>query len=625
MRILDLLFGKPLASSEERAEQIGSAPGVAIFGLDALSSAAYGPEAALVLLIPLGVGGIHLILPMMIAIIILLALVYLSYRQTIGAYPRGGGSFFVATDNLGTGAGLLAASALMIDYVLTVAVSISAGVEALVSAVPSLQTHTLGLCLVILLLLTLINMRGVRDSGIAFLIPTYLFVATLLIVIAVGFAKAIISGGHPQAVVAAPALPVATEAVSIWLLLKAFASGCTAMTGIEAVSDGVLAFREPRVKNARLTLTTIVTLLAVLLIGIAMLCRLYHIGAMVPDSPAYQSVLSQLTFAVMGRGWFYYLTMIAVLAALSLAANPAFADFPRLAKNIASHNFLPHIFLLRGRRLLHSHGIYALVILSTIILILFGGITDRLIPLYAVGVFLAFTLSQAGMVIHWRRHRGPGWIRHSIVNGIGAFATGITLLVVMVAKFDEGAWVTVLLIPLLILIMVIVGRHYDRVAVETANPAPLRVENLRPPLIVIPLDRWSRITEKALRFALCMSPDIIAVHVESADDNGTSICEDWERQIAAPLRAAGMKVPELVNLHSPYRFILSPVMDFVLDKERKLENRQIAVLVPELVVRHWWENLLHNQRANLLKLLLLLRGNQRILVINIPWYLQRGG
>lgn len=626
MRILDLLFGKPLASSEERAEQIGSAPGVAIFGLDALSSAAYGPEAALVLLLPLGFRGIHFILPMMVAIIILLTLVYLSYRQTIGAYPRGGGSFFVATDNLGTGAGLLAASALMIDYVLTVAVSISAGVEALVSAVPTLQQHTLILCLAILLLLTLINMRGVRDSGIAFLIPTYLFVATLLIVIIVGLVKAVLSGGHPVPVVATPVLPVATEAVSLWLLLKAFASGCTAMTGIEAVSDGVLAFREPRVKNARLTLTTIVTLLAILLIGIALLARIYHIGAMVPDSPAYQSVLSQLTVAVMGHGWFYYLTMIAVLAALSLAANPAFADFPRLAKNIASHNFLPHVFLLRGRRLLHSHGIYALVVLSTIILILFGGITDRLIPLYAVGVFLAFTLSQAGMVIHWRRHRTPGWIRHSIVNGIGAVATGITLLVVMVAKFDEGAWVTVLLIPLLILIMVIVRRHYDRVAVETANPAPLRVENLRPPLIVIPLDRWSRITEKALRFALCMSPDIIAVHVESADDDGnSSICEDWERQIAAPLRAAGMKVPELVNLHSPYRFILAPVMDFVLEKERKLENRQIAVLVPELVVRHWWENLLHNQRANLLKLLLLLKGNQRILVINIPWYLQRGG
>lgn len=624
MRILDLLFGKPLASSEERAEQIGSVAGVGIFGIDALSSAAYGPEAALVLLIPLGAAGDHLILPLMVAIIVLLTLVYLSYRQTIEAYPHGGGSYTVSTENLGTGPGLLAAAALMIDYILTVAVSISAGVEALVSAVPSLQPHTLALCLAILALLTLINMRGVRDAGIAFLIPTYLFVFTLLVVIAVGLGKTALAGGHPHAVVAAPALPLATAGISAWLLLKAFASGCTAMTGVEAVSNGVMAFRDPTVRTARRTLTIIVVVLAILLIGIALLSRYYHIGATIPDSPGYQSVLSQLTFAVMGRDWFYYLTMGAVLVAVSLAANPAYQDFPRLAKAIAAHNYLPHVFLLRGRRLIHSHGIYALVLLSAIILIIFGGITDRLIPLYAIGVFIAFTLSQFGMVVHWRRHHGPGWRRKMIVNGVGGAATGLTTLIVLVAKFVDGAWLTALLIPVLIFAMVIVRRHYDRVSAETANPAPLRVENLRPPLIVIPLDRWSRITEKALRFALCLSPDIIAVHVESADADGTNICDDWESKIAAPLRAAGMKVPELVNLKSPYRFILSPVMDFVLEQERKLSPRQVAVLVPELVVRHWWENLLHNQRANLLKLLLLLKGNQRILVINIPWYFERG-
>jgi amino acid transporter len=623
-KILDLLFGKPLASSEERAEQIGSVAGVGIFGIDALSSAAYGPEAALVLLIPLGVGGIHLILPVMIAIIILLTLVYFSYRQTIAAYPQGGGSYTVATENLGTGPGLLAAAALMIDYILTVAVSISAGVEALVSAAPALQPHTLGICLSILVILTIVNMRGVRDAGAAFMVPTYLFVGMLMIVIAVGLAKAAMSGGHPHALVQPPALPAATEAISLWLLLKVFASGCTAMTGVEAVSNGVMAFRDPTVKNARRTLTIIVVLLAILLIGIALLCRLYGIGATVPDSPGYQSVLSQLTFAVMGRGWFYYVTMGAVLTAVSLAANPAYQDFPRLAKAIASHNYLPHVFVLRGRRLLHSHGIYALVVMSAILLILFRGVTDRLIPLYAIGVFLAFTLSQAGMVVHWYRHKGAGWLRHAVVNGVGAIATGITLLIVLVAKFVDGAWVTALLIPLLILAMVMVRRHYDRVARETSDPHPLRVENLRPPLIIVPLDRWSRLTEKALRFALSMSPDIIAVHVETADAEGDSICDEWEKQVAAPLRAAGMKVPQLVKLNSPYRFVLTPVVDFVLKKEKELETRQIAVLVPELVVRHWWENLLHNQRANVLKLLLLLKGNQRILVINIPWYLQRG-
>ncbi|MGB0124279.1 MAG: amino acid permease, partial [Silvibacterium sp.] len=312
MQILDLLFGKPLASSEERAEQIGPAAGLGVFGLDALSSAAYGPEAALVLLIPLGVSGLHYVLPVMTAIIILLFLVFFSYRQTIEAYPQGGGSYTVATANLGTGPGLLAAAALMIDYILTVAVSISAGVEALVSAVPALQSHTLAICLAILVLLTLINLRGVRDAGVVFLAPTYLFVSTLLIVIVVGLARTVIGGGHVHAVVAPPALPKQTEVIGWWLLLKVFASGCTAMTGIEATSNGVMAFRNPTTTNAKRTLTLIVVLLSILLAGIALLCRIYHIGATVPNSPGYQSVLSQLTFAVMGRDWFYYLTMGAV-------------------------------------------------------------------------------------------------------------------------------------------------------------------------------------------------------------------------------------------------------------------------------------------------------------------------
>lgn len=624
MKILDLLFGKPLATSDERAEQIGPAAGLGIFGIDALSSAAYGPEAALVLLIPLGLGGLKFILPVMTAIIVLLTIVFFSYRQTIQAYPLGGGSYTVATENLGHRAALLAAAALMIDYVLTVAVSISAGVESLVSALPELQPHTLAICLAILLLLTIINMRGVRDAGIAFMIPTYLFVTTLLIVIVIGLTHAVLTGGHPHPVVAPPVLPKATEVISIWLLLKVFASGCTAMTGIEATSNGVMAFRNPTSKNANRTLSLIVVFLSALLVGIALLCRIYHVGATLPDQPGYQSVLSQLTFAVLGRDWFYYLTMGTVLVAVSLAANPAFQGFPRLAKAIAEDNYLPHAFLLRGRRLLHSYGIYALVFLSTFILILFDGITDRLIPLYAIGVFMAFTLSQAGMVVHWYRHKGNGWKRHAAVNGVGAVATGITLLIVLVAKFMAGAWVVALLVPLLIFFMATVHRHYNRVSRETAAPEPLRTEELDPPLVIIPLDRWSRITEKGLRFALSMSPNIIAVHVETSDSDTKSICDDWEHNVAAPLRAAGRPVPQLVNLKSPYRFVLAPVMDFILEKEKEPHIQQIAVLVPELVVKHWWENVLHNQRANVLKLMLLVKGNQNILVINIPWYLQRG-
>ena len=442
MTVIDLLFGKPLATSEERGERVGPSAGIPIFGLDALSSAAYGPEAALTLLIPLGLLGIHLIVPITTAIIILLVIVYFSYRQTIEAYPQGGGSYTVATENLGRGPGLLAAAALMIDYILTAAVGISAGVGALISAVPSLQKHTLLICLAILLILTIINLRGVRDTGVAFMIPTYLFLGTLLTVILVGLFRTVASGGHPTPVVAPPKLPSATAAISLWLILKVFASGCTAMTGIEAVSNGVKAFREPTTKTAWLTLTIIIALLIVLLAGIALLCRWYGIGATEPGSAGYQSVLSQLTAAVMGNGVFYWITIASILLVLSLSANTAFADFPRLTLAIALHDYLPHVFLVRGRRLLFSHGIAALVTFTALLLILFGGVTDRLIPLYAIGAFLAFTLSQAGMVVHWIRSKGPAWQLRMLVNGFGAVATGITLLVVLLAKFADGAWIT---------------------------------------------------------------------------------------------------------------------------------------------------------------------------------------
>jgi len=621
MKALDLLFGKPLATSEERGEAVGPVAGIPIFGLDALSSAAYGPEAALTLLIPLGLFGVHLIIPVTTAILILLVIVYFSYRQTIDAYPQGGGSYTVASENLGKGPGLLAAAALMIDYILTAAVGISAGVGALISAVPSLQKHTLLLCLAILVILTIINLRGVHDTGVAFMIPTYLFLATLLIVIAVGLFHTLASGGHPVPVVTPPKLPPATAMLSLWLILKVFASGCTAMTGVEAVSNGVKAFRDPTTKNAKLTLTIIIALLIILLAGIALLCRWYGIGATDPEGPGYQSVLSQLTDAVMGHGAFYYVTIASILLVLSLSANTAFADFPRLTRAIALNDYLPHVFFIRGRRLLFSYGIGALVAMTGLLLILFRGVTDRLIPLYAIGAFLAFTLSQAGMVVHWFRSKQSGWHVRALVNGVGATATGITLLVVLVAKFLDGAWITALLVPLMIFTMTRVKRHYDRVDIDTTNPNSLSIENIKPPIVIIPIDRWSRLSEKALKFALGISPEIIAVHVEGSDDTH-SICDEWEHKIAEPLRQAGLEVPRLVNLRSPYRYILAPVLDFILEQEKNNENRQIAILVPELVVRHWWENLLHNQRANLLKVLLLVKGNQRTLVINIPWYLE---
>jgi amino acid transporter len=622
---LNLLFGRPLATSEERAEHIGPIAGIPIFGLDALSSAAYGPEAALTLLLPLGLMGVQYIVPISAAIIVLLTIVFFSYRQTIEAYPHGGGSYTVASENLGPDAGLLAAAALMIDYILTAAVGISAGIGALISAVPSLQPYTLEMCLGVLLILTIVNMRGVHDTGVVFMIPTYLFTATLLIVIGVGGWHVLASGGHPQPISAMPAAPTATmTAISWWLLLKVFSSGCTAMTGVEAVSNGVMAFREPTRKNAKITLTIIIVLLAILLAGIALLCRAYGIAATDPEGKGYESVLSMLTRAVMGHGWFYYVTIASVLLVLALSANTAFADFPRLTRAIANNDYMPHVFLLRGRRLLYSWGIYILVALTALLLIIFRGVTDRLIPLYAIGAFMAFTLSQAGMVVHWwklRQSEKRGVGLKMFLNGLGAFATGITTLVVLVAKFLDGAWITVILVAALILLMKSVRRHYAEVDEESVLNRPFARAETGHPIMILPVDQWNRITEKALSFALSMSNDIRCVHVQVGDEPDT-ICTTWDEYVTAPLKAAGRPVPQLKVIKSPYRTILQPILDYIHEVESETDHQKICVLVPEMMVKHWWEGLMHNHRASLLKVLLLMKGNPRTFVINIPWYLE---
>ena len=624
MAIADVLIGKPLATSDERAEHIGVAAGIPIFGLDGLTSAAYGPEVAITLLIPLGLMGLHYAVPIISAILILLAIVYVSYRQTIAAYPNGGGSYTVATENLGTGPGLLAAAALMIDYILTAAVGISAAVEALTSADSKLLPYTLPICLLILAGLALVNMRGVKDTGKAFIVPTFLFVGTLLTLIAVGVFKTFAAGGHPVPVGTLPPPPIQTMgALTLWLLMKAFASGCAAMTGVEAVSNGVMAFGEPRAKKAQRTLTVIIGVLMILLFGITWLAKKYQIMPMDPNASNFQSLLSLLVTAVFGRGLFYYITMGSVLLALALSANTAFADFPRLVRAIAQHDYLPHVFILRGRRLLFSHGIYALTGFTALILILFRGITDRLIPLYAIGAFMAFTLSQAGMVVHWKKsdaHAGRAW--HMFVNGFGAVATGLTLIVVVITKFRSGAWVTVLLVPALIWMMAAVKRHYSRVNKEMCDQSAMSLNNLEQPIVVIPMARWDRITEKALRFGLLLSKEIKVVHVHSDEAEADAGLESvWEEFIRKPIEEKGLTMPELVTIPSNYRFIISPLMDYINRLEAEHPGRKVAVVLPELVVKHWYENLLHNQRVALLKVILLLKGNQRIVVVSIPWYL----
>jgi amino acid transporter len=624
MNILDVVVGKPIRTSDERAEQIGPAQGIPIFGLDALSSAAYGPEAALSLLIPLGLLGVRYIIPISAAIITLLVIVYFSYRQTIAAYPSGGGSYTVARFNLGASAGLLAAAALLADYILTAAVGISAGVGALVSAVPSFMPHTVSLCVGILIVITILNLRGVREAGFVFAVPTYLFVGTLLITIVAGVLRVFISGGHPTPITPLPPPPRVTEAVSYWLLLKVFASGCTALTGVEAVSNGVKAFREPAVKNAQRTLTVIIFLLAVLLAGISYLVKIYGIVATDPGQPGYQSLLSMLVAAVFGKGFFYYLTIASILFVLSLSANTAFADFPRLCRAIAQNNYLPHVFGYRGRRLVYTYGIVVLAVLCGGLLILFGGVTDRLIPLYAVGAFLAFTLSQSGMVVHWWKNRGPHWLKSAFVNGFGAFVTGITVAVVLVAKFVEGAWITLLFIPLTIALFIAVRRHYHSVRIRTACKVPVDAARLsQPPIVVIPIDHWSNISRQGIEFAGRLSSEVIALHVEPTE-NFELLQEEWEHYVEQPFRAAGKEPPKLHVLPSPYRFIVIPIVQFVLDVSKEHPDRSVIVVIPELVEDKWYEYFLHNQRARLLEWVLLARGNERIFTVSAPWYVGKG-
>jgi amino acid transporter len=623
MALIDLLFGRMLASDEEGEQRVGVLAGIPMLGLDALGSAAYGPEAALTLLIPLGVAGLAYVGPITALIIALLLVVYVSYRQTITAYPHGGGSYTVAKENLGTTAGLLAAAALMLDYVLTVSVGISAGVGALISAVPVLQPWTLPLCLAILALITLVNLRGVRESGLAFVLPTYLFIGSLLAVLAIGTVQSVLAGGRLEAAPdPQPPLPEAAPSVALWwLLMRSFASGCTAMTGVEAVSNGITAFREPAVAGARRTLTAIIGVLAVMLAGIAYLSWAYGIVATEPGQPGYDSILSLLTAKVVGRGWFYYVTIGSVLAVLALSANTGFADFPRLCRVIAMDGFLPNSFAHRGRRLVYSRGILVLATLSAGLLIGFGGITDNLIPLFAIGAFLAFTLSQAGMVAHWRKVGGPraGW--SMAINAAGAVCTGVTLAVVLVSKFAEGAWVMLLLIPALLALFVGVRAHYRAVAREVATAEPLDAAGLKPPLVLLPIRGWSAITRKALRFALKISPEIYALHVADDADVMGELEDTWEQRVQQPATAAGLCAPKLIIIYSPYRKLYAPLKQVVSDLQRAHPGRDLAVIVPEMVATRWYHYLLHNQTATVIKAYLLFSGFRRVVVINVPWYL----
>jgi amino acid transporter len=622
--VIDVLFGKPLASGGgEHRERVGPLAGTAILGLDALASAAYGPEALLTALMALGGAAPRYMGGLTVLIVALLFVLYVSYRQTITAYPSGGGAYTVVRENLGTSASLIAAAALSLDYLLNVAVAISAGVGAVVSALPALLPYTLPLCLVVLALITVINLRGFRATGAAFLLPTYLFIVCMVAVVAVGAYDLVAHGPHPPPVVAPPHPQTATILVpSGWLLARAFANGCTAMTGIEAVSNGVPIFRAPPEVGAHRTMTIIIVMLGVLLLGIALSCGAYGITATPPAESGYQSVLSQLVHATIGRGAPYAVVMASICAVLALSANTSFADFPRVCRMVAADGFLPEAFLHRGRRLAFSHGILVLSAMSAALLVVFRGVTDRLIPLFAVGALSAFTMSQLGMVVHWHRLKGRG-SRHALaLNAVGAAGTTAALAVVMVAKFSEGAWLSLLLVVACVCLFRGVRHHYDVVERLTATARPLSSRPPRSPVAVVPIRRWNRLAHKALRFATDVSPDVTAVQVLTGEGPFEDLTSRWPELVAGCAKDGSPSPVRLVVLRSEYRELLRPLVEFVRDVAAKHPGAPVMVILPRLVEPRWRFYLMHNSAPSLLRALLMYRGGPQIVLVDLPWYLE---
>ncbi|WP_425171014.1 APC family permease [Legionella sp.] len=597
--------------------------GVPALGLDALSSTAYGPEAALTILLPLGVVGLNYSFLISVLLVVVMMSLYFSYRQTAAAYPNGGGAYIVSSDNLGRKYGLWAAISLILDYLLNVAVGISAGVGVIVSALPALQNHTLILCLGILLMLTLVNLRGIRESGVVFIFPTLIFIFCIAVSLLIGLIATWSSGGHPEPIVAPPMLPSPHETVTVWIVLAAFANGLTAMTGIEAVSNAVPLFRKPVVKNAQWTLTIIVGTLALFLLLIGYLCPVYHIAAMDEMEPGYQTILSQLIAATTGKGIFYYISSVSILVVLAYSAQTSFADFPRVCRLLAEDNYLPYFFAERGRRLVYSVGIILLALVSALLLVVFKGITNDLIPLFAVGAFSAFLFSQIGMIVHWKRMNDPRMYLKLAINALGAVVTAIALIIIITSKFMEGAWIILLIGPSLAYLMSRVRRHYLRIANEIEAPAELFFTKLKPPIVIVPIHGVNRIAEKAIQFGMLLSDEITAVFINTRCEDIEHIKQLWAEKIETPAKKVKGGVPKLEIINSPYRRIYKPILDYIKKVKKQKTDRMIALIIPELVEPKWYEYLLHNIHAAGLRALIFLERDERTVVITIPWYLRQ--
>jgi amino acid transporter len=599
-----LLLGKPIPSSMAHHERLSRVTGLAVLSSDALSSVAYATDFILTTLVVAGIGAFTHAIPISVVIAALLAIVAFSYRQTIHAYPTGGGAYIVAKENIGDNAGLIAAASLLVDYTLTVSVSISAGILAVTSAFPKLDMFRVEMCLGCLAILMLGNLRGIRESGRIFAVPTYFFVVSIGVLILVGIFK--YATGHIVPVQAPLPPEAGTTRLTTFLLLTAFANGCTAMTGVEAVSNGVPAFRPPESKNASATLVAMAVLAITMFIGITVLAHAYGV---IPS--ASESGVSQLGRAIFGNGTVYYLIQAATMLILVLAANTAYADFPRLASIVARDRYLPRQFMNQGDRLAFSNGILVLSMFAAVLIIAFRGDTQRLLPLYMIGVFISFTLSQAGMVIHWRKTKEPGWKTSAFINGFGAIVTGVVLLIVAVTKTLEGAWIVLLLIPLIVVIFKKTRHHYDHVARQLTlrgyEPAP-RAHNT----VVLPIGGLQRAVVEALRYAETLSDDVRAVYVDIDPRATEQIKRDWLQW--------GGKV-KLIVLPSPYRSVMEPLLEYIRQVEMERPDGYVSVILPEFVPAKWWQHLLHNQSALLIKGALLFRPN--LVVTSVPFHLER--
>ena len=610
MQLKRLLVGKPLDNEAQQHQRLSKRIALAVFSSDALSSVAYASEAILGVLLLAGAASLSLIVPISIGIVGLLATVGFSYRQTIHAYPNGGGAYIVARENLGKTPGLIAAASLLIDYVLTVAVSVSAGVAALAALATTwgfhdLERYSVDVALVLIALVTLINLRGVKESGVIFAVPTYMFVVSMFAMIGIGLARMALGGAQP---LVSTELPPAVENIGLFLLLRAFSAGCTAMTGVEAISNGVPAFRKPESHNASTTLIWMISLLSAMFLGISFLANYYRIA---PREGV--TVISQIANIIVGTGPAFLFIQVATALILVLAANTAFADFPRLANLLSNDRFLPRQFSQRGDRLVFSNGIVVLGVFAALLVVFFQAREQAMLPLYAIGVFISFTLSQVGMVIHHQRVKDPGWQRGAVVNGLGGALTALVLFVLIITRFTEGAWAVVVLIPIMVIVLRSIHRHYADVARQLSladAPPPTAV---RRHTAVVLISGVHKGVIPALQYGLSLAPDNVqAVYVDLDSEATAKLQTKWDHW--------GCGVP-LVIVPSPYRSLLRPLLQYIDEIDRLYEDDVLTIIMPEFIPLRWWEHLLHNQTALLIRTALLFRRGR--VVISVPYRLEK--